>query len=348
MRRAHVIGEGIIHVLQDDPMSFTRTSAASLALVGAFVFTFANAAELPDNVLARNQWTELTRADYDAALARIPENMRIPFATSPKRVQIMLNNLLVDKTLAAQARAHGIPAPMSVSPDSDADVTKALAEAELARIEKDAGAEFDAKKNEFEAKAHEMYLVDRESYRVPEKVRLSDIAITIKDRGDEAALARALEARARVVAGVDFGVVAREYSDDATTREKGGALPLVTEKELTPAFAAGVFAQPDGEISQPIKGPSAYHIVRIEERKPSYIRPFEEVRETIVQTLRQQYVAKARQARIDAIYQNPDLLVNQAAVDALVQRIDPKLLERSSSGDAADPSSSLQPQSKSN
>lgn len=328
-------------------MPFHRFFLTFVFAVCAFAPMLAPAAELPDNVLARNQWTELTRADYDAALAaRVPEDMRTAFATSPQRIQVLLNGLLVDKTLAAQARAHGTSVPMSVSPDANVDVTKALAEAELARIEKDAGAEFDAKKSQFEAKAREIYLLDRESYRVPEKVRLSDIAITVKDRGDEAALARALEARARVVGGTDFAAVAREYSDDPTTREKGGALPFVSETDLTPEFAKGVFAQRVGDISQPIKGPSAYHVVRIDERKPSYIQPFEDVRDSIVQTLRQEYIAKARQARIDSIYQNPDLLVNQPAVDALVQQVDPKLLSPTSSGDAADPSSSLQPQSR--
>src|SRR4029078_7264588 len=63
-------------------------------------------AELPPEVLAKNRWMELTRADFDAELQRVPPNLRYEFATSPRRVQTVLNAMLVTKTLAAQAKAH--------------------------------------------------------------------------------------------------------------------------------------------------------------------------------------------------------------------------------------------------
>ena len=201
---------------------FSLCCALSLATVPA-----AYGADLPPNVLAKNRWMELTRGDYDAALAKVPEKLRWEFATSPKRLQDLLNGMLVTKTLAAQAHAHGAkPVPVrGKGPAADAD--RAMAAAELQRIAADAGKSFDANRQAHEAKAREIYDLDREKFRAPEEVRLSDIAIAIKDRGDDAALARAREARARVVAGADFAAVAREYSDDATTREKGGALPFV-------------------------------------------------------------------------------------------------------------------------
>src|SRR4029077_11918333 len=76
-----------------------------VAVIAAF--TQAKAADLPPNVLAKNHWMELTRADYDAAIARVPEKLRFEFQASPKRLQALLNNMLVTKTLAAQARVHG-------------------------------------------------------------------------------------------------------------------------------------------------------------------------------------------------------------------------------------------------
>ncbi len=84
---------------------FSLCCAVSLATVPA-----AHGADLPPNVLAKNRWMELTRGDYDAALAKVPEKLRWEFATSPKRLQDLLNGMLVTKTLAAQARAHGAQA----------------------------------------------------------------------------------------------------------------------------------------------------------------------------------------------------------------------------------------------
>lgn len=285
------------------------------------------AADLPPDVLVKSRWIELTRADFDRALTRVPKKLRAEFTTSPRRVQMMLDNLVVMKTLAAQAKAHGTR-PVAVSPNRDNDPDRAFAAGELARIQKDAERSFDEQKPAFEAKARETYTIDRKAYLAPPEVRLSDIAIEIKDRGEAAALARAKEARARVVAGEDFAKVAQEYSDDATTRDKGGALPFVTRKQLAKEYADGVFALTRiGEISEPIKAPSAYHVVRLEERRPERELTFDEAHDRIMAELRGKYVGEQRELRLQAISHDDTIQVNQPAVDALVTPIDPELLK---------------------
>jgi peptidyl-prolyl cis-trans isomerase C len=297
--------------------------AAVLAIASA-----AAGAVLPPDVLAKNRWVQLTRADYDAALARIPEKMRFEFATSPKRVQDLLNTLLLTKTLAAQARAHGTRPQASFAAGESAapDAERALADAELARVEADANKAFGAAKASYEARALELYNANPDDYRAPEEVRFSDIPVLIAGRGEEAARERAVEAHAKIAAGADFAAVAREYSDDPATRDKGGALAFTTAKRLAPEFASAVFALHVGEVSQPIKAPSSYHVVRLDERRPARLRPFEEVRDGIMATLRKRYVAGEREARVQSIFRDPETETNQAAIDALVNRVDAELL----------------------
>jgi len=306
-----------------------RTLVQSFIVAAAGVGTAVLGADLSADVLARNRWMELTRADYDAVVARVPEDMRFEFSTSPRRVQGVLNNLLVTKTLAAQARAHGTKPAASGGNGPGSDADKALAAGELQRIEADAGKAFDAQRPAFVAKAREIYELDRDKYRVPEQVRFSDIAVAIKDRGDAAALARAEEARRRVVAGEAFATVAQAYSDDPTTKDKGGALPLVSRDKLTPELADGVFALTTiGEVSRPIKAPSAYHVVRLDERRAAGVRSFDEVRDSILASLRGKYIAEHRDLRIAAIHKDPELQINQPAIDALVTQIDPQLMQQ--------------------
>jgi peptidyl-prolyl cis-trans isomerase C len=303
------------------PIRFSLCAALSWALLCAPLH-----AALPPDVLAKNRWMELTRADYDAVLQRVPPKLRYEFATSPRRVQTVLNSLLVTKTLAAQAKLHGTrPGPIDTQATEGLQEDRALASAELKRIEADAAAAFDKNKAAFEAKAKEIYELNRKDYMTPEEVRLSDIAILVKGRGDEAAKQRAAEARAKITRGEDFAAVAREYSDDPTSRDKGGALPFVTAKGMAPALAKSVFAMKAiGEVSEPIRAPSAYHVVRLEERRAPKQKPFEEVREEIMQAQRQRYVAEQRDLRIQAVHQDPALELNQPAIDALVNRVDPK------------------------
>lgn len=302
-----------------------RTFALSLFTCAFLVTAAAFATDLSPDVLVKSRWMELTRADYDRAVSNVPDKYRTEFSANPTRVKDVLNALLVTKTLAAQARAHGTR-PAEVGPKGVGTAEeRALAAGELARIENDAAHDFDAKKDAFEAKARETYDLDRDKYRASEEIRFSDIAIEIKDRGEDAARARALEARARLVGGEDFAKVAHEYSDDATTRDKGGALPFVTRNRLAKVYADGVFALKNvGEISQPIKAPSAYHIIRLDERHPERQLTFAEVRDRIMQSLRQRYVTEQRDLRISAINTDTTLEVNQPAIDALVTHIDPE------------------------
>jgi peptidyl-prolyl cis-trans isomerase C len=322
------------------PPIMLRAAFSSFVLIAASASFFAatslaadlppassSPAHLPPGVLAKSRWTELTRADFDAALARVPAKLRGEFASSPKRVQGVLNNLLVTKTLAAQARAHGTRPAAPSAKGVGSDVERALAAGELKRIEADAASAFDAQKAAFEAKAKESYDLDREKYRAPEEVRLSDIAVEFKGRTEDAALARAKEARQHLMDGEDFAKVARAYSDDATTRDKGGALPLVSRDRLAREYADGVFALSRvGEVSQPIKAPSAYHIVRLEERRPARQLAFDEVRDRIMQTLRARYIVQQRGLRINEINADTSIELNQPAIDALVTHVDPALL----------------------
>jgi parvulin-like peptidyl-prolyl isomerase len=298
-----------------------RFAAAALAAAMLPVF----AADLPDDVLARNRWTDLTHEDYDAALERVPAEMRGEFSSSPKRVQGMLNALLVEKTLAAQAQAHGTHPSGFAKGDATPD-RKSLAAAEVARIESEANAEFDAKLPDYVAKARELYAVDHAKYKVAETIRVADIAIAFGARGEDAALARAKEAHAKLAAGADFATIVREYSDDTQSRDRGGVLPYAIERNIAAPYAQAAFALPRiGAISEPIKGPNAWHIVRLDERVPAHERTFDEVKQQIVDTLRQRYVAERRDARIAAIHRDPELQVNQAAIDALVTHVDPRL-----------------------
>jgi hypothetical protein len=80
--------------------------------------------------------------------------------------------------------------------------------------------------------------------------------------------------------------------------------------------------------------------VRLDERRPSRVQSFDEVRDKLLQEMRARYVSEQRDARIQAIHRDPALVVNQKAVDALVVPYDPAAAKRGATvpvpgGDAA-------------
>ena len=126
----------------------------------------------PNEVLLENKYIKLTRADYELELLRVPEEMRAEFAANPKRLTTLLNQVLVNKTLAQQARDEGLDRDPELSARLAHELDRFYAQAEVAKIEADAGADFDAHASDYLAKAREMYLLDKAKSGFPRRSAL--------------------------------------------------------------------------------------------------------------------------------------------------------------------------------
>jgi len=81
---------------------------------------------------------------------------------------------------------------------------------------------------------------------------------------DDEALKKAQEIRARIVGGEDFATVAKAESDDAGSGAQGGDLGEFRKGMMVPPFEQAAFAAKVNEISQPVKTPFGYHIIKVE------------------------------------------------------------------------------------
>lgn len=279
---------------------------------------------LPDDVLAENAVARLTRADYDADIQRVPPEMRAEFASNPARLSAYLTNLLIVKTLAADARRAGFDKDPLLQRRIALAVDRALADAQLRHLEQAAGDEFDARAGEFALKAKELYLVDKSKYRVPEQISASQILFDTRQRKPEEALALANETRNKLLAGADFAATAKEVSDDPSAKNNGGEIGWFARERMDPAFSKAAFEMKNaGDISEPVLSRFGYHLIRLEGRRPAEVRPFQAVEPQIMAELRKRYIDEQRDARTSAIRTDPSLKVNQPGVDALVFRPEP-------------------------
>lgn len=303
-------------------MTSVSTFRSIVALTIALLACVAGA-QLPANILVRSPDATVTRMDWDADLTRVPPEQRLAFATSAQRVQSTLNNLLVARTLAERARKQGIDKEPVVERRLALEADRALAALMLERIEASAGAEFDHATERNLARARELYLVNRAKYLVPEEVDTSHILFDVSKRGKDAALAATNDARAKLLAGEDFAVLAVAVSDDPSAARNRGRLGPYPRGKFDPAFEAVAFTlQKPGDVSEPVLTRFGYHLIRLEGHTPARQQTFDEVRAQILAEMRQKYVADARDTTISAIRGDPRLEVNQEAVDALVVKVD--------------------------
>lgn len=143
-------------------------------------------------------------------------------------------------------------------------------------------------------------------YTEPEQVHARHILIKVADNAPadqvEAAKKKAAEAMKRLKKGEDFAAVAKEMSDDAVSREKGGDLGFFRRGVMVPKFEEAAFALKPGEMTkEPVRTPFGFHIIQVLERKAERVKPLEEVREQITESLRNRNLFKARRELVERL-----------------------------------------------
>lgn len=105
--------------------------------------------------------------------------------------------------------------------------------------------------------------------RALSEVRISHILIRF-NAGDPAsrqrALDRANQIRERILAGEDFGKLARDYSEDPTSAKFGGDLDYAPRNSYADAVEKFAWSADIGAISEVLQTPFGFHIVRLEDR----------------------------------------------------------------------------------
>jgi len=105
------------------------------------------------------------------------------------------------------------------------------------------------------------------SYTVDQK-RVRQILLVKDDITDESDLInRLLRIRQRVIAGENFGDIARLQSSDVNSRALGGDLGWLNPNDLEPELEAILASLPFGDISPPVQTKLGYHLLQVTDRR---------------------------------------------------------------------------------
>ncbi len=121
------------------------------------------------------------------------------------------------------------------------------------------------------------YEKNKNSYVLPERRHARHILIAAtKDDAADRKLADEVYAKAK--AGQDFAQLAKQYSKDPGSAEKGGDLDWADRNSFVAPFTDALFSMKVGEIHPPVKTQYGYHIIRLDEIQPGKTKTFEEAR----------------------------------------------------------------------
>ena len=265
-----------------------------------------------DPVLARNAWAEVKKSDLDAELVRFPVDQHFEFLSSRERIAKMVENILVTKTLAAQAKEQGIDKEPATQGEILNQAERVLARRRIEAFDRD------LKLPDLEKRAAEIYKLEPERFRDNAVYETAHIMVDTKCRPKDEALARAEKAFAEVQSGkLGFAEGAERYSDDVTTNKKGGIIDPVTLDRLTGEYAEAVKKLKPGEITPPVATPFGYHVVKLLSVKQGRQYSYNEVKKKLLEELTQNYVKEQRTLYLEKIKGDPSLKVNVEALDAI-------------------------------
>lgn len=169
-----------------------------------------------------------------------------------------------------------------------------------------------------QADIQQYYNQNQQQYKVDAQVKVRHILISVDPNGgpgaDAAAKAKAqgILDQLRKDNGKDFADLAKKYSDDPGSKDQGGELGWIKHGVTVPEFDQTAFSQQPGQISGLIRTRFGYHIIQTEEKQDAHVKPLDEVKSSIIDTLTQQKDARAEQAFVNQ-------LANEAQKSGLAQ-----------------------------
>jgi peptidyl-prolyl cis-trans isomerase C len=116
-----------------------------------------------------------------------------------------------------------------------------------------------------------------------------------KDLSSDEALQKVQALRKRIVAGEEFAKVAKEESDDTNSAAKGGDLDFVKRGQLVPEFEQVAFALKPGTLSEPVRTPYGFHLIRVDQHE---LKSLEEMKPEIEKRLRPELANKMLTERL--------------------------------------------------
>ncbi|MGG0286949.1 peptidylprolyl isomerase [Peribacillus butanolivorans] len=117
------------------------------------------------------------------------------------------------------------------------------------------------------------------------------------------------EVKAKLDKGEDFAKLAKEYSTDTGTKDKGGELGWFGKGEMVPAFEEAAYKMKKDEISAPIKSDYGYHIIQLLDTKEK--EPYKDMKKDLEYDLKVAQIDQTKvQDILDAEVKKADVKIN--------------------------------------
>jgi len=154
------------------------------------------------------------------------------------------------------------------------------------------------------------YSANQDAYRIQGRAKVRHILIEMPKAGPDGkvdqkavdeARAKAQDVLKQVKATGDWAGLAKKYSADPGSKDKGGELNWIEKGQTVPEFEKTAFSQSKGQISDPVQTTFGFHIIQTEDKEDAHLKPLAEVKAGIEEAIKQEKIkGQMAQASTDA------------------------------------------------
>jgi parvulin-like peptidyl-prolyl isomerase len=159
-----------------------------------------------------------------------------------------------------------------------------------------------------------------ELFKIPEQVKASHILVRIEvdsishdtAQAQKKAKQKAESIYQQVKAGADFGELAKEYSQDPGSKDRGGNLGFFPKGRMVKEFEEAAFSLGIGEMSEPVETQFGYHIIKVTDRKKEgYEELDSNLREELKNRLRSEREKQKAESYVKRLKEESNLVFNE-------------------------------------
>lgn len=123
-----------------------------------------------------------------------------------------------------------------------------------------------------------------QQYQVPNQVHVQHILFkTVGQTDAEVAETKkkAEDVLKQARKGAKFDELAKKYSEDPGSKDKGGDLGWIRQGQTVPEFEKEAFSLAPGQISDLVRTQYGFHIIKVLEKQTAHTKPFDEVKDSL-------------------------------------------------------------------
>jgi parvulin-like peptidyl-prolyl isomerase len=233
-----------------------------------------------DKILARIDGVAIHESEMDLMYANLNPQQKQAMAGQNREKAI--SSYLEFRLLVAKARRMGI----DKSPDFDKKLKLSsyqLMAQELLQKEGE-GLQKRAQVSDDDVKAY--FEANKDAFKTPGKFNARHILVKTKggpngDQGlsEDDAKKKMAEIQAEFAKGGKWDDLAKKYSEDPGSKDKGGLYENINFGQFVPEFENAVKTQPLGQPGAAVKTAFGYHIIQAEKMDSGEVQPFDTVKE---------------------------------------------------------------------